>query len=93
MVVNRSSLPALLPMSLMAGVIRPMIIRGIRNWRKWLKMLLNVANTLTAGNGSTSPNPIPRAMAMMMRASNGNFFNFFIDASVLGNKDTQIFLY
>ena len=64
--VTRSSLPAPLPMSAMAGVTSPTIISGIRNPRNSLKSELNVTNMRTGISGVSMPRAIPRAMAIII---------------------------
>lgn len=44
----------------MAGVTRPRMIKGMRNWRKLLKILLKVAKTRTAGTGKKLPKRMPK---------------------------------
>ena len=70
-VVATSILPAPLPMSAMAGVTRPTIIRGIIN------SPLNVTNKRTTTSGITNPVPIPSTIAMIIRG-NSPILNFFI---------------
>ena len=67
--VIRSSLPAPFPMSEMAGVTSPMIMSGIRNWRKLLKMLLKVTKSRTTGFGKNKPKTMPSTIAMMILGS------------------------
>lgn len=76
-VVATSILPAPLPMSAMAGVTRPTIIRGIINPRNWLNSPLNVTNKRTTTSGITNPVPIPSTIAMIIRG-NSPILNFFI---------------
>ena len=61
----------------MAGVTRPRIIKGMRNWRKLLKILLKVAKTRTAGTGKILPKKIPKIIAIIMRGNKPRR-NFFI---------------
>ena len=67
--VMSNSLPAPLPISAIAGVTSPTMMSGMRNERKWLKMLLKVTNTLTAHSGKNVPHVTPRIMAMMTRGN------------------------
>ena len=73
--------PAPLPISAIAGVTSPMIIKGMRNWRKFPNIPLNVANTRIAPRGRTLPRMRPRAMAVNIRGSSPNFFFFTTEKS------------
>ena len=53
----------------MAGVTSPKMMSGIKNDRKWLKILLKVTKHLTAHSGKNIPQATPRIMAMTMRGS------------------------
>ena len=77
MTVMISILPADLPMSAIAGVTSPTMIRGIANPRNWLKIPLNVRNNLTAHSGTISPAMIPDAMAIRI-LPNRPIFSLFI---------------
>ena len=61
--VISSNLPAPLPISAMAGVTNPTIMRGIIKPRNCPKMLLKVINMRTHGSVSMFPSNTPRAMA------------------------------
>lgn len=69
--VRRSSLPAPLPSSPMAGATNPNIISGMINERKLPKMSLNVAKTCANHMGLNCPTATPRTMAMAMRPRSG----------------------
>ena len=64
-------------MSEIAGVTRPIMISGIRNWRKLLNMLLKVTKILTIDLGRKSPKTIPRMIAMMIRGRSPILIFFF----------------
>ena len=59
-------------MSAIAGVTKPMMIKGMRNCRKLLNRLLKVANILAAGSGRKSPQTIPDTIAVRILGSNPN---------------------
>ena len=61
--VMKSILPALVPMSAIAGVTSPTIIRGMANPRNWLNMPLKVMNIRAIQSGAANPDPIPSAIA------------------------------
>ena len=70
-------------MSAMAGVTNPNMIKGIKNERNPLKMLLNVAKARTSVKGKIFPNAMPSVIAMMMRSNKGVlFFIIVIDALI-----------
>ena len=48
----------------MAGVTRPMMIRGMKNWSNWSKRPVNVLVARTAQSGIKCPSPTPKAMAI-----------------------------
>jgi hypothetical protein len=72
-----SILLARLPISAMAGATKPMIISGIINPRNSLKIELKVINVRANQSGNKYPAPIPRMIAIMMRANNP-IFSFFM---------------
>ena len=85
--------PAPRPMSAMAGVTRPIIIRGIRNWRKFPNIPLNVANTRIAPMGRKLPRISPRAMAVNIRGSSPNLNFFNATESFVSMSDAKLIFY
>ena len=87
--VTISRRPALLPTSAMPGAISPSIRRGIMNPNRLEKILLMVANSLESHSGKKNPQATPRAMAMIICRSKGNFL-FFIVACLYDDKVVNI---
>lgn len=65
--VTSSIRPAPLPISAMAMVTRPRMIRGMEKLRNSPKMELKVTNSRTKGVGRKFPIAIPSIIAMMIR--------------------------
>ena len=75
--VIRSIFPAVFPMSEMAGVTSPRMIRGMANPRNWLKIPLKVSMVLTIHGCAISPTPIPSAIAIRILPKRP-IFSFFM---------------
>ena len=80
--VTTSIRPVPLPMSAMAIVTSPTMMRGMEKFRNSLKMALNVTNSRTSEAGRKFPKSIPKIMAMMMRGNNP-MWKFFMSIGFL----------
>ena len=88
--VIRSIFPAVFPMSDMAGVTSPRMIRGMANPRNWLKIPLKVSMVLTIHGWAISPTPIPSAIAIRILPKRP-IFSFFMWLTNLLSVKTIVF--
>ena len=88
--VSNNILPAPLPKSAMAGIIRPTMMSGMANVRKLPNKPLNVTKIRAIASGRNCPNNTPKATAIRTCTNSVGFFSFIFLIFVSQNYTKNI---